>query len=136
MYLLICVWLNFGQQDYASLVNKILHHWSTRLCIIGQHHPPGEWLALGAATAGQLLVWEWRSETYVLKQQGHFHDVAALAYSPDGGFMVTGADDAKVWGGFDQPRCSAWSMKAWSTKDMVNEKHGQTWSTKMVNKQT
>lgn len=56
----------------------------------------GEWLALGAAAAGQLLVWEWRSETYVLKQQGHFHDVAALAYSPDGMFMVTGADDAKV----------------------------------------
>jgi hypothetical protein len=29
----------------------------------------GDWLALGCARLGQLLVWEWRSETYVLKQQ-------------------------------------------------------------------
>jgi hypothetical protein len=29
----------------------------------------GEWIALGCAALGQLLVWEWRSETHVLKQQ-------------------------------------------------------------------
>ena len=29
----------------------------------------GEWIAFGAAALGQLLVWEWQSETYVLKQQ-------------------------------------------------------------------
>ena len=29
----------------------------------------GEWLAFGSKQLGQLLVWEWRSETYVLKQQ-------------------------------------------------------------------
>jgi hypothetical protein len=34
----------------------------------------GDWLALGCAALGQLLVWEWRSEAYVLKQQvGHCH---------------------------------------------------------------
>ncbi len=70
----------------------------TTSCISSSQPPPGEWLALGAAAAGQLLVWEWKSETYVSKQQGHFHDVSTLAYSPDGGFLVTGADDAKVWG--------------------------------------
>lgn len=32
----------------------------------------GEWLAFGASKLGQLLVWEWQSESYVLKQQGHF----------------------------------------------------------------
>lgn len=36
------------------------------------------------------------SETYVLKQQGHYYDVAASAFSPDGAYLVTGADDAKV----------------------------------------
>ena len=46
--------------------------------------------------AGQLLVWEWRSETYVLKQQGHYYDVSALAFSPDGAYLATGADDNKV----------------------------------------
>ena len=29
----------------------------------------GDWLAFGSAKLGQLLVWEWQSETYVLKQQ-------------------------------------------------------------------
>ncbi|KDO23505.1 hypothetical protein SPRG_11427 [Saprolegnia parasitica CBS 223.65] len=56
----------------------------------------GEWLALASQTLGQLLVWEWKSETYVLKQQGHFFDLNALAYSPDGRLLATGADDAKL----------------------------------------
>ncbi|PRW59321.1 periodic tryptophan 2-like protein [Chlorella sorokiniana] len=56
----------------------------------------GDWIAVGSAKLGQLLVWEWRSETYVLKQQGHYYDVAASAFSPDGAYLVTGADDAKV----------------------------------------
>ena len=56
----------------------------------------GDWLALGCAGLGQLLVWEWRSETYVLRQQGHYYDVAVAAFSPDGATIATGADDAKV----------------------------------------
>lgn len=45
---------------------------------------------------GQLLVWEWQSESYVFKQQGHFNNMASLAYSPDGQYVVTGGDDGKV----------------------------------------
>ncbi|KAK2509227.1 hypothetical protein MC885_009195 [Smutsia gigantea] len=45
---------------------------------------------------GQLLVWEWQSEAYVLKQQGHFNSMVTLAYSPDGQYIVTGGDDGKV----------------------------------------
>ena len=56
----------------------------------------GDWIALGCASLGQLLVWEWRSESYILKQQGHYHDIATAAFSPDGLNLVTGADDAKV----------------------------------------
>ncbi len=58
----------------------------------------GEWLAFGCKGLGQLLVWEWQSETYVLKQQGHFYDMNALAYSPDGQLVATGGDDCKVIG--------------------------------------
>ncbi|KAF6253746.1 WD40-repeat-containing domain protein [Scenedesmus sp. NREL 46B-D3] len=56
----------------------------------------GDWLALGCARLGQLLVWEWRSEGYVLRQQGHYFDVSCACYSPDGAIIATGADDSKV----------------------------------------
>lgn len=49
-----------------------------------------------AAGLGQLLVWEWQSESYVLKQQGHPNSMVSLAYSPDGQYIVTGGDDGKV----------------------------------------
>lgn len=56
----------------------------------------GEWLAFGASKLGQLLVWEWQSESYILKQQGHFHSINALVYSPDGQRIITTADDGKI----------------------------------------
>ena len=59
-------------------------------------NPSGEWLAFGARKLGQLLVWEWQSESYILKQQGHFFDVNTLAYSLDGQYIATGGDDGKV----------------------------------------
>ncbi|XP_066476131.1 periodic tryptophan protein 2 homolog [Tiliqua scincoides] len=56
----------------------------------------GDWIAFGCAGLGQLLVWEWQSESYVLKQQGHFNSMVSLAYSPDGQYLVTGGEDGKV----------------------------------------
>lgn len=56
----------------------------------------GEWLAFGASNLGQLLVWEWQSESYILKQQGHFDSMNSLVYSPDGQKIVTIADDGKI----------------------------------------
>lgn len=56
----------------------------------------GEWLAFGASRLGQLLVWEWQSESYILKQQGHFDSMNALVYSPDGQRIITIADDGKI----------------------------------------
>lgn len=56
----------------------------------------GDWIALGVAGAGQLLVWEWQSEHYVMKQQGHSNVISSVAYSPDGSFIVTGGYDGKV----------------------------------------
>ncbi|KAG7196594.1 hypothetical protein KM043_013084 [Ampulex compressa] len=56
----------------------------------------GDWIALGCSGAGQLLVWEWQSETYAMKQQGHSNNMNCLAYSPDGQYIVTGGDDGKV----------------------------------------
>ncbi|CCU83064.1 periodic tryptophan protein-like protein [Blumeria hordei DH14] len=56
----------------------------------------GEWLAFGASKLGQLLVWEWQSESYILKQQGHFDSMNTLTYTPDGQKIITAADDGKV----------------------------------------
>ncbi|KXT02233.1 hypothetical protein AC578_5079 [Pseudocercospora eumusae] len=56
----------------------------------------GEWLAFGSSALGQLLVWEWQSESYVLKQQGHFDSMNALTYSPSGDRIITCADDGKI----------------------------------------
>ncbi|KAL9314527.1 hypothetical protein ACSQ67_019979 [Phaseolus vulgaris] len=56
----------------------------------------GNWLTFGCAKLGQLLVWEWRSESYILKQQGHYFDVNCVAYSADSQLLATGADDNKV----------------------------------------
>ncbi|CAH2979650.1 unnamed protein product [Chilo suppressalis] len=58
--------------------------------------PHGDWLALACPHIGQLLVWEWQSEQYVMKQQGHTFDMTCLAYSPDGLYIVTGGYDGKV----------------------------------------
>ena len=59
----------------------------------------GDWLALGCPKSQQLLVWEWRSETYVLKQRGHAYGMNCMAYSPDGIVVATGGEDGhiKLW---------------------------------------
>ena len=56
-------------------------------------------LGLQSAVRTQLIVWEWRAEAYVLRQQGH--DLAAggaacAAWSPDGRLLASGGDDARV----------------------------------------
>lgn len=56
----------------------------------------GEWLAFGASKLGQLLVWEWQSESYILKQQGHYDSMNSIVYSPDGQRIITTADDGKI----------------------------------------
>ncbi|KAH8739295.1 hypothetical protein FG386_002825 [Cryptosporidium ryanae] len=44
----------------------------------------GEWLAIGASRANQLIIWEWQSESYILKQQGHSFGVQCSNFSPAG----------------------------------------------------
>ncbi|KAJ8942237.1 hypothetical protein NQ318_003084 [Aromia moschata] len=56
----------------------------------------GDWIALGCGGLGQLLVWEWQSETYVMKQQGHANNMSCVSYSMDGQLIATGGEDGKV----------------------------------------
>lgn len=64
----------------------------------------GEWIAFASKKLGQLLVWEWKSETYIMKQQGHHYDLNCLSYSPNGQLIVTGGDDNKV---------KIWDTRSW-----------------------
>lgn len=56
----------------------------------------GEWLAFGCPRTQQLLVWEWRSETYVVKQRGHACGMRCVAYAPDSIVAATGGEDGNV----------------------------------------
>lgn len=56
----------------------------------------GEWLLLGSSSLGQICVWEWKSESFILKQQGHLRGLNVLEYSRDGQFIATGGEDGKV----------------------------------------
>lgn len=56
----------------------------------------GDCIGLGVSDAGQLLVWEWQSEQYVMKQQGHSNVMSSIAYSSDGNFLISGGYDGKV----------------------------------------
>ncbi|KTW29763.1 hypothetical protein T552_00970 [Pneumocystis carinii B80] len=56
----------------------------------------GEWIAFCGRKLGQLLVWEWQSESYVLKQQGHFDIITDVVYTPDSQSIVTCSDDGKI----------------------------------------
>lgn len=56
----------------------------------------GDWVALGVPGAGQLLVWEWQSEQYIMKQQGHSSLMNCISYSADGNYIVSGGQDGKI----------------------------------------
>ncbi|KAK3769873.1 hypothetical protein RRG08_036920 [Elysia crispata] len=56
----------------------------------------GDLIGLACGGLGQLLVWEWQSQSYILKQQGHSNDTTCVTYSPDGHNIVTGGGDGKV----------------------------------------
>ncbi|KAL0547504.1 hypothetical protein IC582_017440 [Cucumis melo] len=83
----------YQMPDFVCLHMLSISREKITTAIFNQH---GNWLSFGCAKLGQLLVWEWRSESYILKQQGHYFDVNCLAYSPDSQLLATGADDNKV----------------------------------------
>ncbi|KAG8848590.1 hypothetical protein FRB91_010694 [Serendipita sp. 411] len=65
----------------------------------------GQWLGFGAQKLGQLLVWEWQSQSYILKQQAHSHQASSsishssithLSYSSSSKQIVTSGSDGKV----------------------------------------
>ncbi|ORC92675.1 periodic tryptophan protein 2 [Trypanosoma theileri] len=58
--------------------------------------PSGDFVAFGSAHLKQLLVWDWKSEAYVLKDQAHYYDISRTAITADASSIISGGDDGKV----------------------------------------
>ena len=87
----------FGLYEFPSVANiHTLSVGSNQIIKTSVLNDSGDWLALGCPDSQQLLVWEWRSETYVLKQRGHAYGMRKMAYSPDGVVVCTGGEDGKL----------------------------------------
>jgi len=59
-------------------------------------NPSASWIAFACKKKGQLMVWEWRSQTYILNQEGLYYDVSVMDYSPNGNVLATGSHDGKI----------------------------------------
>lgn len=89
----------FGLYELPSMSNIHTLSLSNQVIKTVAINNTGEWLAFGCPSAQQLLVWEWRSETYIIKQRGHAYGMRCMAYSPDGVVVATGGEDGsiKLW---------------------------------------
>ncbi|CAN4088911.1 unnamed protein product [Withania somnifera] len=86
----------FGLYQMPDFVCICLYYISEEKITTAVFNDLGNWLTFGCARLGQLLVWEWKSQSYIMKQQGHYFDVNCVAYSPDSQLVATGADDNKI----------------------------------------
>ena len=87
----------FGLYEMPGCINVHTLSISNRRISTAVINSTGDWLAFGCPELGQLLVWEWQSETYIIKQQGHSYAMRQLAFSPDGSqFVATAGEDGKV----------------------------------------
>ncbi|AFZ81391.1 WD domain, G-beta repeat family protein [Theileria equi strain WA] len=48
----------------------------------------GDWLGLACSETGTLVVWEWKSETYIMKQQAHYSGVRCVSFSTSGSHAI------------------------------------------------
>eukprot|EP00554_Chaetoceros_debilis_P002082 CAMPEP_0194084746 /NCGR_PEP_ID=MMETSP0149-20130528/14765_1 /TAXON_ID=122233 /ORGANISM="Chaetoceros debilis, Strain MM31A-1" /LENGTH=901 /DNA_ID=CAMNT_0038767491 /DNA_START=99 /DNA_END=2804 /DNA_ORIENTATION=+ len=89
----------FGLYELPSMSNIHTLSLSNQVIKTVAINSTGEWLAFGCPSTQQLLVWEWRSETYIIKQRGHAFGMKCMAYSSDGVVVATGGEDGsiKLW---------------------------------------
>ncbi|KRX01618.1 WD40-repeat-containing domain [Pseudocohnilembus persalinus] len=82
------------QDDQIADIQEITvsSHKISSICI----NDSGAWIGFGLKEAGQIMVWEWRSQSYILNQQCQGSDITSCAYSNDGRVIATGGYDGKL----------------------------------------
>jgi periodic tryptophan protein 2 len=95
--------LVLGLSNGVFLLHSIPGFETIHQLSISRHHvsaasisPAGDWIAFGCEDSGELLVWEWKSESYILRQQGHSQLMTGVAWSSDGGLLATSGAEGKV----------------------------------------
>lgn len=58
--------------------------------------PDGEWIALACKESGHLMVWEWKTQTFVLNQKSENASINCVSFSRDGKMIATGGFDGKI----------------------------------------
>ena len=99
---LLCVGLNTGTYqlfhlpDFEKLQHISLSH--TPISSVEFSHK-GDWIALSSMQTGLIMIWEWKAESYILKQQNFAHTMRSMAFTYDGERIVTAGDDGtmKIW---------------------------------------
>jgi periodic tryptophan protein 2 len=56
----------------------------------------GDHVAFGSDHLKQLIVWDWRGESYLLKEQSHYYDINVTGVTSDGSTIISGGEDGKV----------------------------------------
>ena len=91
----------FCLYELPSMSNVYILSILNRSVITACINSTGKWLALGCplSTSPQLPVWEWRLETYVIKERGHGYGMRCMSYSPEGVALATRGEDGtlKLW---------------------------------------
>ncbi|EAN97421.1 putative Periodic tryptophan protein 2 [Trypanosoma cruzi] len=82
--------------DEAELTLVHLLSISAQSLTAAAFSPTGDFVAFGSAQLKQLLLWDWKSEAYVLKDQAHYYDISRVAITADSGSIISCGDDGKI----------------------------------------
>ncbi|MCS7016517.1 MAG: WD40 repeat domain-containing protein [Gemmatales bacterium] len=103
--------------------------WTTKYLTFS---PDGRWLAVGKGnrdSVGVVEVWDWRTGKLVWARLGHPRGVTALAYSPDGRFLLSASLDqtVTVWDGAQgEPRTQFLLVNGHVVRSMAFAPDGRT----------
>ena len=56
----------------------------------------GNWISFGSKYISKLIIWEWKSESYIYKQQGLLNEITVISYSNDSSQISCGSNDGRI----------------------------------------